>query len=203
MYLERTYCALAFSVACLGGLAPAPPLSDDPNFYDGFCCCIIFSRTSKFRHLLTKKRQLLGTSPFKPRPLPELCPWTPRKSPRPPGPLLSNILNTPLGVLFVLVSCFSVFFYIFFVFGYVCQPDEVDHTWLFNPLELSYCIVSYFERFGCGRAAWLRHRNGSSAADRNIRNPHACGLRTPSDQGPAWLTIVHTAGLRRAGPRTG
>jgi len=54
---------------------------------------IFSSKTSKFRHSLTKRRRL------SPDPLPGLCPWTPLRYFRPPdplGPVLSHILNTPL-----------------------------------------------------------------------------------------------------------
>jgi len=56
---------------------------------------IFSSKTSKFRHSVTKKRQLLRP----PDPLPGICPWTPLGDFRPPdslGPLLPHILNTPL-----------------------------------------------------------------------------------------------------------
>jgi len=49
-----------------------------------FAVLLIFtSRTSKFRHSLTKKRQLLGDEPQTP---PGLCPWTPLGDLRPPDP---------------------------------------------------------------------------------------------------------------------
>jgi len=52
------------SVAYLGGaLAPAPPFQPTIIFYDGIFGCFtdfFSSKTSKFRHSVTKKRQLLG-----------------------------------------------------------------------------------------------------------------------------------------------
>jgi len=80
---------------------------------------IFSSKTSKFRHSVTKKRQLLGTS--SPRPLPGLCPWTP---PGPPpfahskyatvkdeDPAVCIPCNSLLTVEHILISCidFDIF----------------------------------------------------------------------------------------------
>ena len=66
---------------------------------------IFSSKTSKFRHSVTKKHQLLGVGLRPPDPLPGLRPWTPLGDFRPPDPLSlapnpSN-LATPLFVYFV------------------------------------------------------------------------------------------------------
>jgi len=86
-----------------------PPFQPTLIFYDGIFGCFtkfFSSKTSKFRHSVTKKRQL--------DPLPGLCPWTPLGDFRPPdplGPLLSHILNTPLSVFVRLVGTVPVWFH--------------------------------------------------------------------------------------------
>jgi len=73
------------AVAYLGGRGPCacPPLQPTIIFYDGIFGCFtnFSSKTSKFRHSVTKKRQLLG----------DFCP------PDLLAPLLLHILNTPLS----------------------------------------------------------------------------------------------------------
>jgi len=72
-------------VAYLEGPLRLPPFQLTIIFYDGIFgrfTHLFSSRTSKFRHSLTKKRQLRP-----PDPLPGLCPWTPLGDFRPPDPL--------------------------------------------------------------------------------------------------------------------
>ena len=75
-----------------GPCACPPPLQPTMIFYDGIFGCFtnFFFKTSKFRHSVTKKRQLPTTGALPLDPTGEL------PSPRPPGTLLSHILNTPL-----------------------------------------------------------------------------------------------------------
>jgi len=75
---------------------------------------IFSSKTSKFRHSVTKKRQLLE----------DFVPQTPYRGfarglhwgtsvPRPPEPLFSHILNTPLVVVVVVVVVIFVHYLIY------------------------------------------------------------------------------------------
>jgi len=58
------------------------PLSTDHGFYDGILAVLLifFFQISKFRHSVTKKRQLTGALPLDP------TGGLPSKSPRPSGP---------------------------------------------------------------------------------------------------------------------
>ena len=78
--LMRCRLMLSFAVAYLGGLAPGAPFQPTIIFMMVFLAVLLIfsSKTSKFRHSVTKKPQLLG----------DFVPQT-------PGPLLSHILNTP------------------------------------------------------------------------------------------------------------
>ena len=78
-----------------------PPFQPTIIFYDGIFGCFtnfFSSKTSKFRHSVTKKRQLLGDFvPQTPTGALPLVPTGGLPSPDPLGPLLSHILNTPLA----------------------------------------------------------------------------------------------------------
>ena len=81
------------------GPCACPPFNRPWFFMMVFLAVLLIfsSKTSKFRHSVTKSVSFWGTS--SPDPLPGLCPWTPLGDFRPPDPLgtlLSHILNTPL-----------------------------------------------------------------------------------------------------------
>jgi len=108
---------------------------------------IFSSKTSKFRHSVTKKRQLLGD--FVPRPFTGALPLDPTgglPSPKPPGPLLSHILNTPLMLL---AAKLVIFLCSVISQGKVVALDRWSGKW--NHLSMTHRVTNNCAKNYCNR----------------------------------------------------